>query len=438
MRPIITSIAITAACLSHAAETPVVEHHGKSIYIPVEFRDSNRFDSPQSKWAYSRMALTENVALFWAPGFGPNLSTAPDLDGQPMHVDLPLLLERLEQFYHYYAHDLGFLLPGSLAERHRMMVMLDYSLEGTAYGGDYDSRIGALWVAPNRLRDPRLNCIAHELGHSFQSQITCDGQGDAWGGCGFFEMTSQWMLWQVNPDWPTDENYHLNAFRTATHKAFLHLDNIYRSPYVLEGWAQRHGLKHIAHLFREGKVGEDPAQTYMRVNQLTQSQMNDEMLRIQAQFINWDFPRVYTNMRPYANLWSTELSAPDLQGWQKVSTANCPENYGFNPIDLSDRLTPGVRLRIDFKGITSDSDYFIPDATNLGWRYALVEVLADGSTRYGKTCAERSATISYRVPADNSVTHLWLIVMGAPQRHIPNPADPTAPCPQHPYKIRIR
>ena len=54
-----------------------------------------------------------------------------------------------------------------------MMVMINYSLEGTAYGGDYDGEIGALWIAPNRVQDEKLNCIAHELGHSLQSQITC-------------------------------------------------------------------------------------------------------------------------------------------------------------------------------------------------------------------------------------------------------------------------
>jgi len=51
--------------------------------------------------------------------------------------------------------------------------------------------------------------------HSFQAQISCDGEGEAWGGCGFFEMTSQWMLWQVNPEWNTDEKYHWDAFHEA-------------------------------------------------------------------------------------------------------------------------------------------------------------------------------------------------------------------------------
>lgn len=49
-------------------------------------------------------------------------------------------------------------------------------------------------------------------------------------------MTSQWMLWQVNPEWITDEKYHWDAFMKLTHKAYLHLENIYHSPYVLEYW----------------------------------------------------------------------------------------------------------------------------------------------------------------------------------------------------------
>ena len=61
------------------------------------------------------------------------------------------------------------------------MVMVNYSLEGTAYGGTYDDFIGALWVTPNRIQDQKLNCLAHELGHSFQLQIMADKTGEAWG-----------------------------------------------------------------------------------------------------------------------------------------------------------------------------------------------------------------------------------------------------------------
>lgn len=82
-------------------------------------------------------------------------------------------------------------------------------------------------------------------------------------------MASQWMLWQVNPDWITDEKYHWEAFMTLTHKAYLHLKNIYHSPYVLEYWGTKHGLPFIAELFRQGKRGEDPVMTYKRLTGLT-------------------------------------------------------------------------------------------------------------------------------------------------------------------------
>ena len=111
-----------------------------------------------------------------------------------MTVDLDNLLSRVEYFYNVYRDMMGFLQPGSKAEKYRMMVMINYSLEGTAYGGSYDGVIGALWVAPNRIQDKTLNCIAHELGHCFQIQISSDGLSQGGGG-GIFETSAQWMLW---------------------------------------------------------------------------------------------------------------------------------------------------------------------------------------------------------------------------------------------------
>ena len=108
---------------------------GKEIYIPEELRD-NDFTNKDSQWSYYRMACTPNVVCFWEKGFGDDLSKAPDLDGQSMTVDLDNLLARVEYFYNVYRDMMGFLLPGSKAEKYRMMVMLKYSLEGT------DARLG--------------------------------------------------------------------------------------------------------------------------------------------------------------------------------------------------------------------------------------------------------------------------------------------------------
>lgn len=134
-----------------------------------------------------------------------------------------------------------------------------------------------------------------------------DKTGEAWGGSGFFEMTSQWMLWRVNPDWITDEKYHFDAFRQLTHKGYLHLDNIYHSPYVIEWWAEKHGLESIAQLYREGKVGEDPVVTYKRKYKMSQKQFNDEMFDCYRHLVNFDFGYARKETRPYACTFDTRM-----------------------------------------------------------------------------------------------------------------------------------
>ncbi len=370
------------ACGAHAQECRAPE--GKLIYIPDTLRD-NDFTDPEARWSYCRMACTPDIAVLWEKPFGDDLSRAPDLDGQPMTVDLPNMLERLQEFYDFYRDSLQFLLPGSKAERYRMMVMLNYSLDGTAYGGDYDGEIGALWLAPNRVQDRRLNCVAHELGHSFQSQIESDGAGRSWCGGGIFEMASQWMLWQVNPEWTREENYHWQAFRETFNKRFLDLENIYRSPYVLEYWSMRHGLGEIAALFREGRCDEDPAATYMRVHGLSLDEMNDEMADCYSRLLSFDFPRVRESHRDMAG---------QLVGAEPMGT------WGFNVIELP----AGVR-KVRFKSLTADG--------NASFRYQLVGLDGDSNARYyGIRSADKG---SIRVKREAGVERLYLVVVACPR-----------------------
>jgi hypothetical protein len=415
----------------------------KAIYIPRELQ-ANDFRNPESEWSYSRMALTPNFAIFWQKGFGPDLANPPRLEGQDMHVDLPNLEAKLEHFYTYFRDTLQFVKPGSKSERYRMMVMLNYSLEGTAYGGDYDGVIGALWIAPNRVQDEKLNCIAHELGHSFQSQVSCDGAGEAWGGCGFFEMTSQWMLWQLNPDWMTDENYHWEAFTRLTHKAFLHLENIYHSPYVIEYWGEKRGLTAIGELYRQGLRGEDPAQTYMRQYHLTTSQLGEELFDVYRRCVNWDFPRVWANTRSYANRWPQPewTSLPD--GWQQIDAAHCPESYGFNVVSIP-VPEAGQTVTVDFEGVPEAEGYYTPRAAEAGWRYGFVAVDAEGKATYAAASTEPKGSVNYTAVGAKP-QYLWLVVMAAPSPYrryqepdweaeeYPQPAREA----QWPYRIRIR
>ena len=385
----------------------------KEIYIPKDLQEMDLND-PESKWSYDRMECTENFAIFWEKGFGNDLSNPPQLEGNSMSFDLENLKEKLESFYDYFYHTLQFAKKGSKCDKYRMMVMVNYSLEGTAYGGDYDGEIGALWVAPNRIQDKKLNCIAHELGHSFQSQITCDGQGEAWGGSGFFEMTSQWMLWHVNPEWVTDENYHWVAFCKDTHKAFLQLTNIYRSPYVLEYWSQKHGLTVIADLFRQGKKGEDPAMTYKQMFNLTQEQFNDEMFDASRRIVNLDFNHAFDVTRQHAGQMTTKLSAPDAQGWRMIAPENCPENYGFNAIPLTIPQA-GTTVSVDFKGQAGAKGFNAISTDKAGWRYGFIATDKEGKCSYSETGKENNGSLSYQVP--EGTDKLWLVVMGAPTEY---------------------
>ena len=363
-------------------------------------------NADSSLWSYARMDTTENLVIFWEKGFGQDLTHPDSLEGQSMDVDLPLLKQQLESFYQFFRDSLQFTLPASRCHDTRMMVMLKYSLEGTAYGGSYDDSIGALWVTPQRLRDPRLNCIAHELGHSFQCQIGAD-RGGEWPVYGFYEMTSQWMLWQVNPDWLTDENYHYEAYKRLTHRAFLHTDNIYHSPYVLQYWSEKHGRDIIGRMFKEGRQDEDPVQAYRRLTGLTHEQFCDEMIEAAIKTVGLDFEHAFAQTRQYA--YQMGDTVPPLQRGECREGGKTLEAFGFDvyPLAVAD-TTP---VEIELKGLTSD-----PEAA---WRHGLVQA-PDGRR--------------------------WVVVMATPTVWHPLPAPFDAegnplenePLPLYPYQIKLK
>ena len=389
----------------------------KKLYIPKDLQGMN-LKADTSKWSLNRSIETDDLIFMWERGFGNDVSNPPQLKGHDMSFNLLNLRDRIQTFYHFFRDTLGFVTPNyqSKADQYKMMVMVNYSLDGTAYGGTYDNFIGALWVAPNRIQDTKMNCMAHELGHSFQAQIMADSIGQCWGGTGFFEMASQWMLWQVNPDWITDENYHFEAFKTLTHKAFLHMDNIYHSPYVLQWWSDLHGRQFIAELFRQGVIGEDPVMTYKRMNGLSQSAFCDEIFRGYQHLVNFDFTHAYKETRQYAATFNTELETCS-NGWLRPKSL--PEGYGFNAIKLDDRVNlnspifhlhlRGNQLRYGFVGITTNGESIYSD------------VNATSFTSNGQP-----------------LKHLYLIIMGAPEHHADVMTHGNTPeYKQYPYEFQV-
>ena len=408
---------IKCLCLITISLVSNLVYAQKKLYIPKDLQGMN-LKADTSKWSLNRSIETDDLIFMWERGFGNDVSNPPQLKGHDMSFNLLNLRDRIQTFYHFFRDTLGFVTPHyqSKADHYKMMVMVNYSLDGTAYGGTYDNFIGALWVAPNRIQDTKMNCMAHELGHSFQAQIMADSIGQCWGGTGFFEMASQWMLWQVNADWITDENYHFEAFKTLTHKAFLHMDNIYHSPYVLQWWSDLHGRQFIAELFRQGVIGEDPVMTYKRMNGLSQSAFCDEIFRGYQHLVNFDFTHAYKETRQYAATFNTELETCS-NGWLRPKSL--PEGYGFNAIKLDDRVNlnspifhlhlRGNQLRYGFVGITTNGESIYSD------------VNATSFTSNGQP-----------------LKHLYLIIMGAPEHHADVMTHGNTPeYKQYPYEFQV-
>lgn len=413
-KPLLITIIAAIAIIGVRAEdkvTPTIT--GKQIYIPKDLQGMD-LTEPESQWSYARMDTTENLAIFWEKGFGKDVANAPQLEGKNMTFDLNNLKEKLEEDYKFFRDSLQFVRKGSKSEKYRMMVMINYSLEGTAYGGDYDQTIGGLWLAPNRIQDKQLNCIAHELGHSFQCQLTSDGDGVGWGGCGFYEMAAQWMLWQMSPQWMDDENYHWQAFRKLFHKAYLDIENIYHSPFIIEYWAMKKGKPFIAELFRQGLQGEDPVMTYKKLLGMTQYEFCDDMFHASSRIVNMDFPRVWNETRRHALQLATPMDTI-TNGRLTPRDGFAPENYGFNVIEVFPKK--GKRhVSVSFEG-KMPIDATPEQAKLAGWRYGFVGVTEEGRTVYGDTFSAQKGKASFGWDKSVDMAHVYLVVMGAPKEH---------------------
>lgn len=413
----------------------------KELYLPKDawrVPKDNDYDNDESEFSYQRMAQSENIALFWAREFGDNPADNPDASKR---FSVGRILKESERFYDHYVNELEFLTKGnSVTDRYKVLFFVIAGDEGTAFGGGAENKIGILWAPPSRISHSPYGAIAHELGHSFQYLAHADG---AWGfssspegsrGQAIFEMTSQYMLWQVYPEWMTFENYHLVSFMQKTHYAFLHESNQYHSPYVLEYWADKHGKQFIGKLWREAQEGEDPVMAYKRLTGINQKTFNDELFDASRKFITWDIERIEKVAGNYANQHATKLD-PAEDGWYRIAASNCPQNYGYNGIKLN---TPsaGTEVVLQFQGIAGAEGFRPIQVEKAGWRYGFLAVKEDGTRLYGDLHDDANGSAKFTVPEQTE--HLWLVVFGAPTEHWEHLTDGKEENDeQWPYQIKL-
>lgn len=404
-----------------AADTPAIppisippaKPGGKELLIPARINrvpPDNDFNNADSEFSFKHSKSSANFVLFWANEYGDD-PMANSVAGCRFNADE--VLREADRFYDFYVETLKWVDPDkSLATKYKFLFFVIGDNGGTAFGGSIDNKVGAFWSPATRIHRAPYGVVAHELGHSFQALSRADGAASFSGGS-IGEMTSQFMLWQVYPEWQTFENYHLNDFMKTTHLAFLHPDNQYHTCYPLEYWSFRHGVEFIGKMWREVRRGEDPVMTYQRLTKINQDRFNDEMFDACRRFVTWDLPRVEKVAARYADQHVTSvIRTPDH--WFRIAADKVPQNYGYNAIKLKVPAA-NTNVALDFKGIAGAEGFGKTQLDKAGWRYGFLAHKDDGSRVYGNIFSKSEGRVEFTVPA--STKFLWLVVMGAPSEH---------------------
>lgn len=394
----------------------VFDQNEKEVHIPdgAVYQTAADFYNRESKFNVYCMAEGPNVAILYDKAWGADPISDPSLP-----LDLDKCVERAETIYAWLVDEAGFAnWTTSYAAMYKLLIFVHYSNDGGAVGYGKEN-VGITEVKQPGITEVNKygmsNLMLHEMAHCFQYITAYDG-AYSYGGSGpIYEMTSQWALLKKFPDWPDLEYSHFKDFMKNTHKAFLHEDNQYHSPYVLAFWDYKHpGM--VARLW-QGNIesdNRDPVQTYKRMNGLTQSEFNDEMFEGVCRFVTWDMPEIRdANIRHIDKhqYMLQEVSSTRFQAHPET----CPQNYGYNCIKLK-APTAGTTVTVEFNGNTSLSGYKVKNSEYQGWRYGFVAMKANGERIYGDMNQKQTKRVSFTVP-EGGIRYLWFVVMGAPTTH---------------------
>lgn len=387
--------------------------NGKTIYLPKKIStvpENNNFEDNNSEYSNMRSVQSTNFVIYWSKEYGDDPLINKDLSKR---FNTKQLLEESERFYSYYVNQLKLVRKGkSISDQHKILILVTGGTEGTAYGWGADNKVGIFWTPASRINKEPYGVVAHELGHVFQFFANCDHNNIGFNGP-INEMAAQYLLWQVYPDWISFEKFHMDAFVKKSNLAFLHPENAYHSPFLLEYWSELHGKTFYGKMLREVRKDEDPVETYKRITNISQEQFNKQVFEASSKFVSWDLKRVEAIAKKYANQHSTTMEAMN-DGWYRVSKQSCPETYGYNAIKLK-LPTKGNAVSVQFSPAKSDEGFKPTNAAEAGWRYGFVAYRANGASFYGEMHDQNNDVASFTVP-DNT-THLWLVVTGAPKSH---------------------
>lgn len=427
-------------------ETPVVKPgpQALTIYKPKDMQNMN-WDSDTSKFCYARSKQSDHFILFWSKEYGkdlPSASTVPDA----YRVDIEDLLSKAEIFYDLNVNKLKFadISSGtSNLAKYKMMIFLYHQDTWLATGAGYDDTIGALWVSPSTCQ-PVSSVIAHEIGHSFQYQVSCDlglthgfryGYGpNTSGGNGYWEQTAQWQAYQAYPA-EIFTNWQFAGYFKNYNKHVIHEDYRYASYILNTFWAQKHGIDIVAKIWRQSVKPEDPIEAYQRITGIDNGKFNDEVYDQASKVVTWDLDALRSYGKSYIGKLDYKMT-PLSDGWFQPDYNFCPQTTGFNVLPLN--VPEGsATVSADFAGMVNASGFNqVTNPSNAGWRYGFVALMKDGTRVYSSMFSANEGKATFAVPAN--CDRLWFMVTGAPKtysRHTWD--DDNSNDEQWPYKVKF-
>lgn len=417
----------------------MMKNPGRILYKPSTYSNVDYTDDA-SRWSFHRSMESEHFVVFWEKGFGNDPTKAGSY-----RFDPKAMLANAENIWKKYVDELGFLVPGkSTTDTYKIEMYVFYQTDWKAEGSGVDAKVGLLNVNPSAISSRGGMTVAHEIGHTFQYLVSCDlgqqhgynyGYGaNASGGNGWWESCANWQGYKCYPERQFTDGEYFEGHLPKHHLNILHEDWRYENCFVQDYWCMKHGQDFIGKLWRQANKPEDPIETYKRLNKLSQEELNDELYEGFARMATWDIDGVREAAKHRIGQHVAHLhQATGSAGTWEVDSAYCPQNYGYNIINLN-TAKAGTIVKAHFKGIAGNKGYRAINVDKAGWRYGFVAYSNDGTRTYGEVGRDKEGDISLTIP--DNCHRLFFVVMGAPTSYWRHPWDDNASNDeQWPYQV---
>ncbi|WP_063746618.1 DUF6055 domain-containing protein [Catenuloplanes japonicus] len=425
-------VALGAAPMAVPELVPPAAAAAKSVWIPARWQSTG-----EVPWATDRSRESTNFILLWGEKSGTNpLNASGDYRFDPDNI-----LSQLETLYAFYINSMRFTTETGLLAQHKIIVIVTRTwnrtaLDAWATGGSTDNTVGVINIAPAAAQ-PGSWGLAHELGHVFQNYtfLGRSGVGFTHASAGtFWEASAEFMAMQVYPRtaagdltrWLRTENLYYSSSR--------HHYGAWMLPQYIK---DRDGLAMFNRVWNEALSSEHPLETYRRINNITQAELNRRLGEYAQHNVTWD----YTNRADFLPFITNVYGAGFLNAYKgvpveavnasarhyRISDAMAPSDYGYNKIQLKPD-TDGGLIRVRLKGHAETG------AT--GWTFGFVAV-RNGVPRYGTLAQGTDAEISIQTQSGES--EVFLVVTGTPANAVPKYGflDGWPKNRRYPYEFRV-